>query len=252
MTWNIAYTQHTGQPKTQQDALWNGRDIFQEKNLNSSGYKANSDTVYAAVADGVSSSPKSNLASYFVLEKLSECIKNDMDFNASLIRAIHNQLSDKYAKGQTFGTTTTLCAIKLNSDRGIALNVGDSRIYKIDNNKNLELITRDHTMLNRLIDEGLAKNNIEYASMYNMLDSYLAADYEDDFSIGYHPFKVKEGDLFLICTDGVYDVLSNEEIISTYNPRLSLIEQTDIWCNAILNAGAHDNFSMILIRKNTL
>ena len=83
-------------------------------------------------------------------------------------------MCDVLAKGKTFGSATTFASVS----------VGDSRVYRISAEGVWEQISRDHTLLNTLIDQGEADSETEYASIYGMLDGCLVADDEEtDFPV---------------------------------------------------------------------
>ena len=109
MAIEIAYTQHCGNNLSQQDALWTGSRVIQEKNL-APEYRTvdAAERIVVAVADGVAISPYPQKASRLVLELLSKELATDTAFDGRLLRRIHGYLCDALAKGKTFGTSTTI------------------------------------------------------------------------------------------------------------------------------------------------
>ena len=249
---NIAYTQHLGRNSEQQDALWNGNEVFQRRNLPTNQITASDDDAHivVAVADGVANSPAPQKASKFVLDAISKEIADGASFDTQTIRRIHGRLCDVLAKGKTFGSSTTLAAVACQIDHCTVISVGDSRVYRITSEGTWQKLSRDHTILNAMIDRGEADPEIEYASLYSILDSCLVADDEEtEFSIHRKetPFLVR--DSILLCTDGVHDTLGDAKMQKLTDLSLDSCTQIGIWRKAILAAGAPDNFSMILLRQ---
>ena len=75
------------------------------------------------------------------------------------------------------------------------------------------------------------------------------ADFEEfDFAMHHTKQRINAGDTLLLCSDGVHDELGDEYLFSLLDSRLTLIEQAQVWRDAVLRAGASDNFSMVLLR----
>lgn len=246
----IAFTQHCGNNSGQQDALWNGVEVFQDRNL-SVGYRtAEFGRLVVAVADGVATSTAPQQASRFVLEDLAAEIDSGAAFDVRTVRRVHGHLCDTLAKGRTFGTSTTLAAVECQQDRCTVLNIGDSRVYRIVANGEWRQLSRDHTILNAMIDRGEAEPGKDYASFYGMLDSCLVADDEEtEFAVHRAESPFLPGDLLLLCTDGVHDTLGDARLTRLTDALLAPQDQVEVWRKAVLKAGAPDNFSMILVRR---
>ena len=247
---DIAYTQQCGKDPDQQDALWCGARVFQERNLPVESHKIeNNGPLIVAVADGVANSPMPHKASRMILKLLADEVSQGALLTTPTIRKIHGRLCDALAKGRTFGSSTTIAAVSCLDDRCVAVSVGDSRIYRIDAQGVWQQISRDHTILNAMIDRGEADSHTEYASFYGMLDACLIADDEaTDFSVCRVDTPFLPGDSILVCTDGVHDTLGKENLESLTKLPIDPSAQVGIWRKAILKLGAPDNFSMVLVR----
>jgi Serine/threonine protein phosphatase len=254
---DIAYTQHLGRNPSQQDALWNSREIIQQRDVPVNGLSFDSThagSLVVAVADGVAISPMPHKASKFVLEALACEMEEGAALDARTIRRIHGRLCDVLAKGKSFGSATTLASVAYPSQAACCsvISVGDSRVYRIAADGNWQPLTRDHTLLNAMIERGEADPATEYASLYNALDSCLIADDEEtEFRIHYEHAPFLEGDSILLCTDGVHDTLGDAKLQKLTDLVLTPCAQVEVWRKAILAAGAPDNFSIILLRRTT-
>ncbi len=254
MPHTIAYTQHCGRDKRfpqQQDSLWNGVAVFQKRNLLPQQHVAHGESISVAVADGVGCSPRSELASLCVLQALAS-EPADNPFDRRMVGRLHEQLCKRLARGETYGSSTTLAAVRCYPDHCEVLNAGDSRVYRISAAGVWQQLSHDHSLINSLIEQGEAEAGVEYASFYYSLDSCLVADSEEsEFSIHRRIERMAVGDTLLLCTDGVHDTLSDAQLQSLFNPNLSPKEQAQVWRDAVLDAGAPDNLSLIVVRYDT-
>ena len=251
MILDIAYTQHQGTDwryPVQQDALWSGVEVFQARNLRPACHQTAADVVTLAVADGLGGSPLAERASRTVLEELATAIQGGVTFDKGLVRRIHGRLCDRLAYGETIGSATTLAAVQIQGEQCSVMNVGDSRVYRLVANGEWQQLSRDHTVLNGMIARGEAEEGEEYANVYNMLDSCLAADSEEaDFDIHQCVAPFLPGDALLLCTDGVHDTLGSASLQQLIVPGTSAFAQAQILRKAVIRAGAPDNFSLIFV-----
>ena len=249
----LAFTQHCGSNPGQQDALWDGAQVYQQRDLLTACRSiTNEDRWAIAVADGVASSPMAQRASRVVLEALTAELSSGADFDVRMIRRVHGRLCDSRAKGKTFGSSTTLAAMECQHGQCTVLSVGDSRAYLLSATGEWQPLTRDHTVLNAMIDRGEADDQTEYASFYGMLEHCLIADDEElDFPVHRSVTRLQPGDAVLLCTDGVHDTLGDARLKMLTTYPLNPMSQVQAWRKAVLKAGAPDNFSMVLAVHRT-
>lgn len=247
----IAYTQHSGKlHRSQQDAIWTGCRSYQEADLTVGHALINADNIFIAVADGVSVSPSPELASRFVIDALGNDYQQSQTASPRMIRRAHGQLCDKYAKGRTFGASTTVACAQITETGCLVLNVGDSRGYLLRHNGDWMQLSRDHTILERMIAEGEADADEKYSQIYNALEHCLIADDEEtEFPVHSKEVKFLQGDTLLLCTDGVHDTLGAQRLQSLFAPIMPTRNQAAILRNEVLRLGAPDNFSLILARR---
>lgn len=108
------------------------------------------------------------------------------------------------------GMGTTLAMLLLNGDAATTLHLGDSRIYRM-RDEVLSLLTRDHSLLQEQIDAGVLTPGEARASINrNFVTRALGVDLVAEPEI--NDYDLVPGDLYLICSDGLPDMLRDEEI----------------------------------------
>lgn len=253
MRFTVGFTQHHGKNRRyskQQDSLWNGVGVFQERDLAAAEYTTDQDRLVVAVADGVGSSPRAELASRLVLEAIAADIAQGRDLNMGTVRQAHGKLCDALAKGRTFGSATTLAAAEFRDDRCVILNVGDSRIYRISASGEWRQLSHDHTIINAMIASGEAEPGKDYSLFLHSLDSCIVADDDyTEFAIYREEVLLLPGDTLLVCTDGVHDTLPEAIFRQLFDSALTPAAQVERWRQAVLDAGAPDNLSLLLVRS---
>lgn len=132
------------------------------------------------------------------------------------------------AESHRNGMATTLTGLLLYFDQAYILNCGDSRTYRLRYD-NFRQLTRDHSERNRLNDPSAPAN-----LMYNCLGIPEAF-------IDITPTKVVEGDQYIICSDGLSDVVSDADIQRNISSAQALVD-------AALAAGASDNVTVITLK----
>ena len=242
---------HRGSSPEQQDAVLLASRVIQSAHLLHSE-QVDRDDLLIAVADGVATSPSAALASRRYLTALASLSPQTVGqpMNARQVRTAHQLFCDELTrKRSSYGASTTLVAAHIVGRRVAVLNVGDSRAYRRSVSGGVVQISRDHTELNRLRESGIADAGVEYGSIYDALSDCLIADPEETgFAIHCESLELQDGDLLILCSDGVHDVLGDaawRALIAEHATPHALVQQTR---ERVLAAGAPDNFSIIAVR----
>lgn len=145
-----------------------------------------------------------------------------------------------------YGMGTTLCSLYFNGECVIQAHVGDSRIYRLRNNQ-LKQLTKDHSLLRELIDLGqIDEEQTEYFMYKNILTKAIGT--EPTVRPSVHVGDVHLHDLFLLCTDGLTDLLTKEEIQNTLlEHSTSLITCAQKLVDKAKANGGHDNITVVLV-----
>ncbi len=256
LEFSYSYISHRGAIKKyiNQDSILVNSKIIQENEgvLTSSSFTA-SKAIFA-VADGVSTSPKAEIISFKALEALERIFATSTEFlPQKSIKLVQNELANYAVSNRQYKDgSCTLAGLAFLTDKTYIFNVGDSRVYKYENYK-LQQLSHDHTVLNKYIESGEIKADEShlYGEQYKMLDSYLIANSDgDEFDIYSKRLDTEEECTFLICTDGITDMLNDNEIAKLIDANLS--DSVQRIFNAAMKAGGEDNISILLICKRVI
>ncbi|MDH4151640.1 MAG: Stp1/IreP family PP2C-type Ser/Thr phosphatase [Betaproteobacteria bacterium] len=166
--------------------------------------------------------------------------ENAVRANSAIFQAAQNQ-------AQYAGMGTTLVVALWHDNNMIVGHVGDSRLYRFRGG-NLEQITRDHSLLQEQIDSGLiTKAQARHSQNKNLVTRAVGID--PDVEPEVHSYPVQVGDIYLLCSDGLNDMVSDEDMqltLSSLQANLPLAaEQLVQQAN---DNGGRDNVSVILVR----
>lgn len=218
----------------------------------------NQQNVLAIVADGMGGHAAGETASheavhsiqshYFAKKYVGDPIRSlknaVMQANAHVYQlAIH----DRALSGM--GTTATALAIV----NGFAyyIHVGDSRLYQLRNG-NMHQLTRDHTLVAQMVNDGLISPELAQTHPdRNIITRALGTKPTVDVDVVKSPIPIQEGDIFILCSDGLYDLVAEQEIaklVREHNPA----NACNLLIQAARSAGGYDNISVIILAVQTL
>lgn len=180
--------------------------------------------IWAVVCDGMGGHNGGNVASAMASELIAEGIRNN--FRAGMSTAsVKNMLEsafvsaniDIYERAQKqeelAGMGTTAVAAVCFDGRCVIAYVGDSRCYVIRNSAATQ-VTTDHSLVQELLDAGLiTKEEAKTHPMKNMITRALGL--EDDVTVDFVDGDTEKGDMLLLCSDGLTNHVSEEEIIKS-------------------------------------
>uniref|UniRef100_UPI00405675E1 Stp1/IreP family PP2C-type Ser/Thr phosphatase n=1 Tax=Acetatifactor sp. TaxID=1872090 RepID=UPI00405675E1 len=202
------------------------------------------------VADGMGGHNAGDYASKVTVETMIAEIENSFEKNPVLIFgkaiATANEKIRKKASEEADleGMGTTVVAATCMGKYLQVANVGDSRLYIV--NKEIKQITRDHS----LVEEMVRMGGLEREEARNHPDKNIitravgaGATVEPDF----FTVELEEGDIVLMCSDGLTNMLDDEEIRMILNGARDIVEKASMLVQAANENGGKDNISVILI-----
>jgi PPM family protein phosphatase len=160
--------------------------------------------------------------------------------NTSIYQAAQSQ--PQYA-----GMGTTLVVALFYDNKIAVAHIGDSRLYRLRGD-DFGQVTRDHSLLQEQIDSGvLTKEQARHSANKNLVTRALGIDPTVEPEI--HEYDAKVGDIYLLCSDGLCDMVSDEDIsmaLQTLGANLRLCAQQLV--QMANDNGGRDNVSVILVR----
>jgi len=142
------------------------------------------------------------------------------------------------------GMGTTLCLLHFLGDRAIFSHVGDSRIYRLRNNT-LEQLTQDHSLLREMRDLGTEFDPSKTPIFKNIITKAVGTDESLDVTI--HVQLLQPNDIYLLCSDGLSDCLSRQEIEQCLNQPHTVEERVRALIHAAKAKGGYDNITVVLV-----
>lgn len=145
------------------------------------------------------------------------------------------------------GMGTTLVLMMFHQNRATIAHVGDSRLYRVRQG-NLDLLTHDHSLLQEQIERGLiSSDDAKLSHNRNLVSRALGVSKDILVEINQH--HVEPGDLYLLCSDGLNDMVDDTDIALALNAL-----QTNLPLTArhliqmAIDNGGHDNVSVIVAK----
>lgn len=205
------------------------------------------------IADGMGGYAGGEVASNLAVFTTKKYIEENIE-KADPVEVINNAIKEAniviYEKArhseelEEMGTTLDICLIYNNS---IYIgHIGDSRIYKIANGE-LRKITTDHSYVQKLVKEGtITEEEAKNHPKKNMIMKALGGKEDEKPDIIIEPLN--KGDILVMCTDGLTNMVDNNDILSIINENPEnaheeLIKQANI-------KGGMDNITVIIIKNN--
>lgn len=211
---------------------------------------------YIIVADGMGGHRGGAVASKMTVDCIKSCFdenftwKNESDIKNLLKSGIEFANKKVYAAAKEdskllgMGTTVVLCIVE-NENLYIA-NVGDSRLYHITQDK-INQVTKDHSVVQELIDMGeISEKEAENHPNKNLITRAVGtnAEVETDF----YKFKAKSGDMIVICTDGLSNMVGKDEIKSIVTSEGDLKDAVKKLVDKANERGGLDNITVAAVK----
>lgn len=209
---------------------------------------------FFAVADGMGGHKSGEVASNMALVALAEKIRNSNISNVTdrLLEGVQQANSDIYnssrQKEDNQGMGTTLTAILIKDNGLTVAHVGDSRAYLIRSGS-ITPLTQDHSLVQEMLRQGgITKEQAKEHPQRNVLTRALGI--ESSVDVDLNRFELLSGDIVVLCTDGLYNLVSDkvimELVLAANKPGQSVRDLV----NEALKAGGTDNISVIVVEIN--
>lgn len=234
-------------------------DTGRARDNNEDSVAIDTDTRVAVLADGMggynAGEVASGMATAFLKSELSRWLTDAGDaarakdvrraMELCVEKANISILGAANTNPQYAGMGTTL-VLGIFRDDGLVLgHIGDSRCYRLRAGK-LEQITRDHSLLQEQIDAGLVTpEQAEHSTIRNLVTRALGV--EENVLLEVSEYAVEAGDLYLMCSDGLSDMVNDAAIAKIVTVEAGLEHKAQMLVDAANDNGGRDNISVLMV-----
>lgn len=220
-----------------------------------------SNTVISAVFDGLGGESEGEVASRIAAEILDNIYNEYYNGNSdNMGAAVFPDIIDDYVvrSGRTIAEYnmnnnigTTFAALSFENDTISFYNAGDSRGYLFRTGRLCQM-TRDHNLVRRMLKEGVlneeqAKRHPQRNALYQFLGMKNDNEIVETECHKEEMIQAAAGDICLLCTDGLTEMVSDKDVSCILSGRNSLKTKSEELLNCALEAGGRDNITIILM-----
>ncbi len=232
------------------------KGLVRTQNQDAYFHDVTGDTALCAVCDGMGGARAGNVASALAINVFSrsvlEAVRPGMDEKymvTALTGAVGLSNDEIYKESasdeQYSGMGTTLVAVLVQNGNAVAVNVGDSRAYLVGAS-GIRRITRDHSVVEDLFIRGeLTADQARAHPSKNLITRALGT--ENEVACDIFTFEVSQGDLVLLCSDGLSNLVLDDELLYEVAHKADLPS----CCRALIEManerGGSDNISVVLL-----
>jgi serine/threonine protein phosphatase PrpC len=204
---------------------------------------------FLAVADGLGGRAAGKIASQMGIDTLRDYLKNEKESTTNRmvegIRLANQAIYDASSSNPEWnGMGTTIAAVLLDENRLSIAHVGDSRVYLIRSG-NIEQLTDDHTFVFEQVKRGfLTREEAEESGMKHILSRALGT--APDVDVDLDELTVSEDDKFVLCSDGLSSLVSDDEILSAVMSSTAPGTACEQLVTMANQKGGYDNITVIV------
>jgi PPM family protein phosphatase len=209
---------------------------------------------FFAVADGMGGARAGEVASAIAagaFDGASEAGEAAEAQLARILREANRRIYDLAVTDESRrGMGTTLTAAKVHDGEVSLGHVGDSRAYRMRDGE-LEQITRDHSLVAELERSGqITPEAAEHHPQRSIITRALGP--EPEVEVDTYTLSGRDGDLFLLCSDGLTSMISDDEVAAVLRTSATLDDAADALIKAANQSGGKDNITVVLFRLGEL
>ncbi len=209
--------------------------------------------ILTIVADGMGGHASGEIASQMAVDLISDIYYADKTKSApdALKNAIEQANKQIYEISLTdekmFGMGTTVIALVLLNDTAFSAHVGDSRLYRL-RGQDMKMMTLDHSQVMEMVKYGIismdeARNHDDKNVILRAVGTQPAVEVEVSEAVA-----VEEGDQFLLCSDGLCDMLEDEKMREIWAAASDVHAAGEQLINEAKENGGHDNITVGIVR----
>ena len=199
--------------------------------------------VLIAVADGMGGHAAGEVASALALETLVSALEAGEDLDTAFVIA-NAEVNEKAREPGKQGMGTTLTAALVEDGEYLVANVGDSRGYLLSS-KGIRQLTQDHSFVAEAMKRGQTEAEAMATPWKDALTRSIGTGEEVEVDV-FGPFPLREDIALLICSDGLYKTLSDQDLEGIFLRSASPIGAAQTLVSSALESGSDDNISVVI------
>ena len=226
-------------------------DVGLTRRNNEDTYHADTERGIFIVADGMGGHAAGEVASQLAVEAVCAVLHSTaweipgLLLKQAVLRANQDVIGAAKRSPDWQGMGTTLTILLITSGQAFLAHVGDSRAYRVQNGR-LEQLSQDHTLVGEQMRQGLLnEKEAAVSTLGHILLQAIGITPEPD--IDQAEFNLAAGDKFLLCSDGLTDMLSDAEILAILQGDSPPEKLAGELISKALAAGGKDNVTVIVI-----
>ena len=201
------------------------------------------------VADGMGGHRAGDFASRYAVESLVEYLeKSTEDGPEAMIKQAIQSANQKLIEAsrqdvRLEGMGTTLVAATVIEQTLYFANVGDSRVYLI--NKGIKQLSKDHSFVQEMVRlGGLNEEDAKHHPDKNIITR--AVGVREKLEVDFFEYRLQKGDMILMCTDGLSNMIEDEEMYRIVKSSRDIVEATERLVDRANENGGNDNIGIVL------
>ena len=202
------------------------------------------------VADGMGGHKAGDFASKYAVQVLEEHVRNHSGMGPELIitdavREANRKIVEK-AKQDTGleGMGTTLVVATIIEHTLYFANVGDSRLYLIRDE--IKQLSKDHSLVEEMVRlGGINEEEAKHHADKNIITRAIGA--KDDVEVDFFEYRLQKGDIILMCTDGLTNMVDDDEIFRIVKGGRDVVETAMQLVEKANENGGKDNIGIVLV-----
>ena len=201
------------------------------------------------VADGMGGHNAGDYASKFVVQVLKKELEKSREdgpramLKKAIASANHQLIAESKTDAKLEGMGTTLVAAAVIEHTLYFANVGDSRLYLL--NDEIRQLSKDHSLVQEMVRlGGLNAEEAKHHPDKNIITRAIGV--KEDIEIDFFEYRLKKGDIILMCTDGLSNMVEDEEIFQIVRSSRDVVEAVEQLIERANSNGGKDNIGVIV------
>lgn len=229
------------------------REVNQDYVYTSSGPVGKLPNLFV-VADGMGGHKAGDFASKYTVEVLRQELKKSqdeepVDMITEAVKVANHKLIGAASKDVKLeGMGTTLVVASVIGHTLYFANVGDSRLYLI--NQGIKQLSKDHSLVEEMVRlGGINEEEAKHHPDKNIITRAIGA--KENVEVDFFEYRLRKGDIILMCTDGLSNMVEDEEIFNIVQGSRDIVEAVEQLIERANDHGGRDNIGVILIEPFT-